>query len=292
MNPRISVIIPNYNRAPVISRALDSVLSQTLPATEIIVVDDGSTDQSVSFLRKTYPHIRLLQQQHRGVSAARNLGIKVASGDWLALLDSDDAWQPAKLEQQSKALMAHNDYKVIHTNETWIRNGKEINQLKKHRKYGGYIFQKCLPICAMSPSSVMFHQDVIEEVGLFNEKLPVCEDYDMWLRICCRFPVLFLDQALVIKYGGHGDQLSRQYWGMDRFRIQALAGILATDYLTEDDRNAAIKIMLEKISIYMKGARKHGNNYFVDEFLLLEQRYQPDKDINCIDLQREKAQFK
>ena len=263
-----------------INRALDSVLLQSLPAKEIIVIDDGSTDQSREFIRNKYPNIRLLTQENKGVSAARNFGMREASGDWFALLDSDDEWVPEKLEMQIMSLMNNSDYKVVHSNEIWIKNGKPLKQLKKHRKIGGYIFQHCLPLCAISPSSIMIHRDIINEVGLFDESLPVCEDYDMWLRICCRFPVLFLDQALIIKYGGHKDQLSQQYPGMDRYRIRALANILEKTYLKEDDREAAIKMILKKISIYINGARKHGNSQFVEEFRLLQQHYLIDPSIN------------
>ncbi len=276
MNPSISVIIPNYNRAHMIGRALDSVLLQSLPATEIIVVDDGSSDRSRGFIRDNYPNVQLLRQNHKGVSAARNSGIKKARGDWLALLDSDDAWVPEKLEKQYELLMDNKEYKVIHSNELWIRDGLPLRQMKKHRKFGGYIFQHCLPLCAMSPSSIMFHRDIIDEVGLFDEGMPVCEDYDMWLRICCRFSVLFIDQALIIKYGGHDDQLSKQHWGMDRYRIRALANILDKPYLQGDDRAAAIKMILKKISIYIQGAKKRGNTDLVDEFQLLQQNYLVD----------------
>ncbi|MFT5134548.1 MAG: glycosyltransferase involved in cell wall biosynthesis [Gammaproteobacteria bacterium] len=273
MNPDISVIIPNHNRAHIISRAIDSVLLQSLPAKEIIVVDDGSSDHSKEFIKTNYENIRLLTQEHKGVSAARNHGIREAKGDWIALLDSDDQWLPEKLELQYRAIMNNEEYKIVHCNETWIRNGKALKQMKKHRKHGGYIFHQCLPLCAISPSSVMIHRDVISDVGFFNELLPVCEDYDMWLRICCRYPVLLLEQALIVKFGGHSDQLSKQYWGMDRYRIQALANILNTDYLKTDEREAAIKMLLKKISIYLDGARKHANDQYVDEFESLQQHY-------------------
>ncbi len=273
MNPAISVIIPSYNRAHIISRAIDSVLSQTLPAAEIIVVDDGSSDHSERLIIEKYPDVRLLSQPHRGVSAARNLGITEAKGEWLALLDSDDAWLPEKLALQYTALMSDSRYKVSHTNETWIRNGLPLKQLKKHRKYGGYIFKHCLPLCAMSPSSTLIRRDIFDDVGLFDEDLPVCEDYDMWLRICSRYPVVFLDQALIIKYGGHEDQLSQQYWGMDRFRIRALANILDNGDLQADDYNAALKMLLDKTGIFLKGARKRGNEKFVNEFEVLQRQY-------------------
>ena len=240
---------------------------------EIIVADDGSTDHSQKLIENNYKNVQFVSQQHQGVSAARNRGIKQARGNWIALLDSDDAWKPEKLELQVQALAENIAFKVIHTNETWIRNGKSLRQMKKHRKYGGNIFKHCLPLCVISPSSVMIHQDIFDKVGYFDESLPVCEDYDYWLRMCCRFPVLFLDHALIIKYGGHEDQLSTKYWGMDRFRIQALVNILNTDYLIETDRRVAVEILLKKIDIYLKGARKRNNMLFVDEFQSIQERY-------------------
>ena len=240
---------------------------------EIIVADDGSTDHSQNLIETNYKNVQFVSQQHQGVSAARNRGIKQARGNWIALLDSDDAWKPEKLELQVQALAENISFKVIHTNETWIRNGEGLRQMKKHRKYGGNIFKHCLPLCVISPSSVMIHQDIFEKVGYFDESLPVCEDYDYWLRMCCRFPVLFLDQALIIKYGGHEDQLSTKYWGMDRFRIQALVNILNTDYLIETDRRVAVEILLKKIDIYLKGAKKRSNMLFVDEFQSIQERY-------------------
>jgi glycosyltransferase involved in cell wall biosynthesis len=240
---------------------------------EIIVADDGSSDHSQNLIENNYKNVQFVSQQHQGVSAARNRGIKQARGNWIALLDSDDAWKPEKLELQVQALAENIAFKVIHTNETWIRNGKSLRQMKKHRKYGGNIFKHCLPLCVISPSSVMIHQDIFDKVGYFDESLPVCEDYDYWLRMCCQFPVLFLDQALIIKYGGHEDQLSTKYWGMDRFRIQALVNILNTDYLIETDRRVAVEILLKKIDIYLKGARKRNNMLFVDEFQSIQERY-------------------
>ena len=162
---------------------------------------------------------------------------------------------------------------IAHSNETWYRQGKVLNQGKKHKKYGGNIFQHCLPLCAISPSSVMIHRKIFDQVGLFDENLPACEDYDMWLRICCRYPVLFLDEALTNKYGGHEDQLSRQHWGMDRFRIIALNKAIESGYLNNADRLAAVNMMLEKINIFLKGAEKHGENDYSSEFNALLKKY-------------------
>lgn len=252
----VSVVIPTYNRGYLLPRALESVLAQTRPAEEIIVVDDGSTDDTVDWVAHHYPEIQLVSQENRGVSAARNRAIEMARQGWIALLDSDDEWQPTKLERQLAELASHPDLLVCHTDEVWIRHHRRVNPKRKHAKYGGWIFPYCLPLCAMSPSSILIHRSVLDEVGLFDESLPACEDYDLWLRICARYPVLYLDEPLVIKYGGHPDQLSRRVWGLDRFRIHALEKILESGVLEVADREAALATLLEKIDIFVAGAER------------------------------------
>ncbi len=269
----VSVVIPTYNRVHLLERSLDSVLGQTQAADEIIVVDDGSTDNTVSTLKSMYPEVKLIQQDNLGVSAARNTGISSARHEWIALLDSDDVWHENKLERQITALKNAPEYLICHSDEIWIRNGVQVNQMNKHKKAGGHIFQHCLPLCAISPSAVMIHRSLFEEIGLFDETLAACEDYDLWLRICSRYPVLYIDEALITKHGGHDDQLSRQHWGMDRFRIQALNKIVSKSKLNDSDRDAAIKMMLNKINIYLAGAEKHGNTEHVDEFKLLLKKH-------------------
>lgn len=270
----ISVVIPTYNRRDSLARALDSVINQSRVAEEIIVIDDGSNDATASMVQTNYPAVTLLKQENQGVSAARNSGIKHAKGEWLALLDSDDCWHARKLEKQLDALDKQPEYRVAHTEEIWIRNGVRVNQMKKHQKYGGYIFRRCLPLCAISPSSSIIHRSVFSEVGLFDESLPVCEDYDMWLRISARYPVLFIDEALITKYGGHADQLSRRFWGMDRFRIRALEKILDENILGPEETKATVDSLLEKIDIYLAGAKKHNNTDSVDYMSGLLRRYQ------------------
>ena len=252
----ISVIIPTYNRVDVLQRALQSVVEQTYPATEIIVVDDGSTDNSAEMVNDLFPQVRYFKQDNHGVSHARNQGIKKAKGDWLAFLDSDDTWLPNKLASQVGALNDQPDFKICHTEEIWIRNGVRVNAMNKHKKIGGWIFQHCLPLCAMSPSSIMMHHSVLDNVGDFDESLPACEDYDLWLRLTANYPVLFLEEPLINKYGGHEDQLSHQYWGMDRFRIQALDNILKSANLGDENKQAATLMLLKKATLFMKGAAK------------------------------------
>ncbi len=269
----VSVIIPTYNRLAVLSRAVDSVLAQNRLADEVIIVDDGSNDGTIAWLEKTYAGLEVIRQKNKGVSAARNAGIKRAKGDWICLLDSDDSWHESKLEKQAEALARHSEYLIAHTDEVWYRNGVILNQRKKHKKHGGHIFQHCLPLCVISPSAVMIHRKLFDDVGLFDESLPTCEDYDMWLRACRKYPVLFLPTALTNKYGGHEDQLSRKYWGMDRFRIIALERIIESGHLCEEDRSAAVSMLLKKVDIFLKGVKKHGESQYSHIFKRLSEKY-------------------
>lgn len=263
----ISVIIPSYNRWHCLPRALDSVLEQTAAVREIIVVDDGSSDATAEQLARHYPQVTVLQQDNAGVSAARNAGIAAASGQWVALLDSDDVWHPSKLARQSAALQQSPEHRLCHCDELWIRNGVRVNPKNKHRKTGGWIFEHCLPLCAISPSAAIIRRDVFADIGLFDEDLPACEDYDYWLRLTHREPVLYIDEALLSKYGGHEDQLSRAHWGMDRFRIQVLLKLLKTASLQSAQREAAMTTLKSKLTVYTAGALKRGRGEEVQQLL-------------------------
>ena len=265
----ISVVIPSFNRKNTLSRSIDSVLKQTYKPSEIIVVDDGSTDGTRGFILSSYPNIKYFFQPKKGVSSARNKGILESSSEWIAFLDSDDEWMPQKLEKQKKQLEKHSGVFISHTNEIWIRNGVRVNQMKKHQKYGGYIFDKCLDICRMSPSSVLIHKRVISDIGVFDETLQVCEDYDLWLRITSKYSVLFEKELLIIKYGGHKDQLSKVKEGIEQFRIQSLEKILTTNYLTKDQFTTTKNMLIRKLSIYSKGLEKR--NKF-DELALVKKK--------------------
>jgi glycosyltransferase involved in cell wall biosynthesis len=254
----VSVVIPTHNRATVLPRALDSVYAQTHPPGEVIVVDDGSDDGTAELIRECYPCIRYLHQRNLGVSHARNRGIAGARFRWIALLDSDDAWLPGKLAAQRAALESAPGLRICHTEEIWIRRGRRVNPMRKHAKYGGRIFRHCLQRCVISPSSVIIHHSVFDEVGLFDTSLPACEDYDLWLRACARFPVCFVREPQIMKYGGHSDQLSRRFPAMDRFRIYALEKLLDSEQLGQDDRSAAVAMLSEKAGIYAAGAERRG----------------------------------
>ena len=252
---KISVIIPTYNRVFFLKRSIDSVLAQTLQPYEIIIVDDGSSDGTSAMIKKNYPNLNLIYQDNKGVSAARNIGDKASSGDWVCFLDSDDEWKKNKLSEQHIALEKNDTYSFCHSNEEWIKNGKKINQKKKHKKYGGDIFKQCLDMCRVSPSSVMINKDLLEDIGLFNENLIICEDYELWLRICSHYKVLFVDEPLIIKYGGHEGQLSNSCESIEYYRIKALEYLLLTK-MTDNKRREAVKMLLFKLHIYLNGFKK------------------------------------
>ncbi len=254
--PKVSVIIPTFNRADLLAQAIDSVLSQSYTDFELIVVDDGSTDATQALLSRYRERIRYLFQENRGVSAARNLGIKVARGRYICLLDSDDLWLRDKLKEQIRLMKGDPKIRVSYTDEVWIRGGKRVNQGKRHRKYSGWILRKLLPLCLISPSSVMIERGVFEEVGLFDESFPVCEDYDLWLRIGSRMPIYLIEKPLIVKRGGRADQLSQIDWGQDRFRIKALVKLLSEDGVGEKEKILAI--LEKKCRIYGQGCIKRG----------------------------------
>ncbi len=269
----VSVVIPTFNREATLGRAIESVLRQTFPPAEIIVVDDGSTDDSGKVVRRKFPQVRYFFQKNSGVSVARNRGILMSRHPFVAFLDSDDEWLPEKLNRQREALLKPNAPRICHSNEIWFRSGKRVNPKARHRKFGGYIYEKCLPLCCISPSSAVIHKSVFKTVGYFDPAFPVCEDYDLWLRVCARYPVLYIEDPLIKKYGGHDDQLSRAFWGMDRFRILALEKSLKANNLGVRQRRETLMMLIAKIQIYLKGAARRQKKIEVEKYLAKLQRY-------------------
>jgi glycosyltransferase involved in cell wall biosynthesis len=262
----ISVIIPTYNRSASLVRALDSVLAQQHKAQEIVVVDDGSSDstQELSVWQDYAGVVTYLRSEfNRGVSWARNWGVAHSRGDWLAFLDSDDQWHPAKLKEQLQWLGTHPDWRIVQTHEIWIRNGVRVNPPDTHRKVEGEQFARNLERCMITPSSVMVQRSLFDECGGFDESLPTCEDYDLWLKITSRYPVGLVDKYLLTRYGGHADQLSAAYPVMDRYRIESLHRLLQQAQLSSAQQSLVRKTLAKKASIVANGARKRGNE---DEF--------------------------
>ena len=254
----VSIVIPTHNRWPMVGEAVESVLAQTASRYELIVVDDGSTDETPRRLRDYGARITVLAQNRRGVAAARNLGVRHASGSYLAFLDSDDLWHPRKLQWQLDFMEGNPAVEICQTDEIWIRNGVRVNPRNKHRKPSGDIFRASLDLCLVSPSAVMMRRELFERAGGFDESLPVCEDYDLWLRIARDTEVPLIPEALVTRRGGHADQLSRSTWGFDRFRVTAIANLIEAG-LDPEKAGWALEAMTKKVTILAKGARKRGN---------------------------------
>ena len=270
--PLVSVIIPTYNRGWIVREAIDSVLEQDFSDYELIVVDDGSKDDTPAILEAYGNRITVLRQPNKGVSAARNRGIETTAGPLIAFLDSDDLWLPRKLSAQVKFFEDHPEAVINQTQESWIRNGIRVNPKKRHHKFSGMIFERSLALCLVSPSAVMLKRSLFGTVGVFDEQLPACEDYDLWLRISCRYPVDLIDTALVIKRGGHADQLSKAT-GLDKYRIRALLKIIDSDLLTPHQYQAAIATLKEKCEVYAGGCRKRGRDEEAEHFYQLARKY-------------------
>jgi glycosyltransferase involved in cell wall biosynthesis len=272
IEPQVSVIIPTYNRGWIIKEAIDSVLAQDYTEFELIVVDDGSTDHTSDVLDSYRNVIKVLSQKNKGVSAARNRGIAEASGKFIAFLDSDDIWLPQKLSVQIEFFNQTPDALICQTEEVWIRNGLRVNPKKRHKKPSGMIFKPSLELCLVSPSAVMIQRSLFDRVGEFDETLPACEDYDLWLRISCRFPIHLIDTPLIIKRGGHDDQLSKGA-GLDKFRIKAIEKIIKSGLLSDDQHRAAVKTLKNKCDIYAAGCRKRGREEEALYYTSLSKRF-------------------
>ena len=319
-----SVIIPTFNRCGLVREAVASACAQRGAEFEIIVVDDGSTDDTAADLGQHFaiavanstssdisrPHpdsfdrlrtgslpegegafwarhrtceqeyskrefgsqIRVIRTENRGVAAARNLGVAASRGELIAFLDSDDLWMPGKLAAQTTFFAARPEAEICQTEEIWIRNGVRVNPCAHHRKPSGDIFEPSLRLCLVSPSAVMLRRELFERVGGFDERLPVCEDYDLWLRIARDTPVWLIDRPLTIKRGGHADQLSRRFWGMDRFRVAALTQLLEQGQLTPPQRQATLSVLTNKCTILAKGAARRGRHAEAEMYAALPSR--------------------
>ena len=255
--PIVSVIIPAYNRGWMLKEAVDSVLSQEFYDFELIVTDDGSEDNTPDILASYGNRIKVIRQENKGVSSARNKGIASSSGSYIAFLDSDDLWLPGKLSTQLAFFESNPSAFICQTEEIWLKNGKRVNPGKRHKKVSGFFFEKSLELCMVSPSAVMVKRSLLDIVGLFDETLPACEDYDLWLRINCRHPIYLIDTPLIVKRGGHKDQLSGMH-SMDKYRIQSIIKLIENSLLSEDQQKLAIKILKEKCHVYSDGCRKRG----------------------------------
>ncbi|MDO9183984.1 MAG: glycosyltransferase, partial [Bacteriovorax sp.] len=194
-----------------------------------------------------------------GVSSARNFGVQQSSGNFLAFLDSDDEWLPHKLEEQFNFFKQNPALEIVYGQELWIRNGVRVNQRASHQKFGGWIFDKCVQLCFIAPSSVMFTKKLFLEMGGFDQDFVVCEDYDLWLKISSIYEIGYISNPIIIKHGGHEDQLSTKYVAMDMWRLKALFKILNIRKLSVEHIEIVMIAIRKKADLLMKGYQKHGN---------------------------------
>lgn len=269
--PQVSVIIPTYNRGWVLREAVESVLIQNYDDFELIVVNDGSTDDTRTILAD-YDGIAVLEQPNLGVSAARNAGAAHAGGTLVAFLDSDDVWQPQKLSVQVDFFRENPGALICQTQETWVRNGRRVNAGKRHQKQSGMFFERSLELCLVSPSAVMMKKTFFEAMGGFDESLPACEDYDLWLRINAHYPIHLIDRPLIVKRGGHQDQLSASP-GLDKYRIASIRKLLERGGLSPPQERAAVRVLKKKCRIYAQGCRKRGRTAEADDYQRLAEQY-------------------
>jgi len=271
--PLVSVIIPTFDRAPWVGEAIASVLAQTYSHLELIVVDDGSHDATPEAVKAFGPVLTYIWQPHAGVSAARNHGVEMTRGELVAFLDSDDLWLPGKIAAQVTLLQQQPHTHACYTDEIWIRHGVRVNPKHIHQKHSGWLFELSLPRCIISPSSIVLRRSLWDQLEGFDERLPACEDYDLWLRLTLVTPVLLLPERLIVKRGGHADQLSRCVPVLDQYRITALEKILAAP-LALSQRQAVLAQLLQKCRVVAQGARKPQHEARWATYSAKAQRYQ------------------
>jgi len=257
---QVTVVIPAHNRRLELERAVESVRAGRVQPSELIVVDDGSTDGTAEWLEAQTDIRALVHPRNRGVAAARNSGINAAESAWIALLDSDDWWLPDHLERLAQHAADNPACRIVQTRERWFRGGKRVNPRVHHVPPTGDIFEPSLSLCLVSSSAVLFERSLFDEVGGYDARMPACEDYDLWLRMALRASVDLVDVETIEKEGGRDDQLSRRFWGMDRFRVYSMAKLLASGRLTEAQASATRAVCLKKLEVLAGGAGKRGRD--------------------------------
>ncbi|MCA1933096.1 MAG: glycosyltransferase family 2 protein [Calditerrivibrio sp.] len=252
----VSVVIPVYNRTGLLKSSIESVLSQNYKNFQILVIDDGSSFETFDALKPYISFIEYIKlDKNYGVSYSRNIGIKRSKYEWIAFLDSDDIWLPNKLIIQTE-FMKKNNFLVSHTDEYWFKIDRFVNQRGKHSRYGGDIFANSLDFCRISPSSVMIHRSVFDNVGLFDENLKVCEDYDLWLRITNRYVVGYLPIKTIIKISHNDPQLSLSTPHLEYYRLLSLTKFIKRNKLSYFRKKSAIMELGKKYDIVKAGIDK------------------------------------
>ncbi|MBF0503854.1 MAG: glycosyltransferase [Candidatus Omnitrophica bacterium] len=209
MTPKVSVIIPTYNRGQYITQAIESVLSQTFLDYEIIVIDDGSTDNTQEILKKYKNEIKSIRHENQGISKTRNSAINQSCGEYLAFLDSDDYWTSEKLAQQVKVLDSHPNVGIVYARMPIINEkGEKIGM--KPAGVSGKNFKELLEVWGDLPtSSIMVRRDCFTKAGLFDVSLDTMEDIDMWIRIAQFYDLYEIENKVLAYYRRHDEQITK-----------------------------------------------------------------------------------
>jgi len=274
--PSVSVIIPTYERWALLAQAANSVFGQRVSPRELVVVDDGSTDRTAEYCESLsgHPGFSYISISHSGKPGkVRNAGARLAKGEYLAFLDSDDLWKPEKLARQIEFFKENPEIRICHTREIWQRGEKIVSQAGQRQRRSGEIFADALEKCIIGPSTVMMRRELFEELGGFREELEIAEDYELWLRLTAKYPVGYLDEPLTIKRGGHPDQLSEKYGQIEIFRIRALLLNLEAGTFTGNKRELAAGELACKCRIYAQGCEKRGKQEEARRYREIAGRY-------------------
>lgn len=263
----VDVIIPTFNRAYILPRSIESVLNQSYRHFMLHIVDDGSSDETLSVLEKyrKHPQVEIYHQENKGVSSARNLAGLSSKSPWISFLDSDDEWMPNKLEVQMKYLQEHPECSFLHSEELWIRNGVRVNPKQKHQKNNDNIFERSLEFCLISPSTVIMKKELFLKHQGFNEHFTVCEDYDLWLKILVKNDIGFIATPLIEKHGGHADQLSTKFVAMDYWRIKSLVNLFKSSDVSEGQKEKIKNVIMKKSDLLLKSYLKYENQKHFNE---------------------------
>jgi len=249
--PRVSVVIPTCNRAHDVCDAIDSALGQTFRDLEVLVVDDGSTDDTPEVIRRRFgsePRLELLRQANAGAGAARNRGIRRARGEYVAFLDSDDLWLPEKLELQIAHLDAHPAAGLVFCDLFFEEPGRRVRRFEATRFAGDTslrgLVERGFPLCT---PAVVARRQALLEVGLFDETLRCAQDWDLWIRLLARTPAVYVDRPMGI-VRRRGGNLSRD-WQLEKWRC----------WLRVWEKNAAVLLAAGCSARHLRARRAHAH---------------------------------
>jgi glycosyltransferase involved in cell wall biosynthesis len=237
--PNISVVIPLYNAEKYIGDTLESVLAQTYSTFEIIVVNNSSTDSSLDIVKK-YSDVKVISQENQGPSVARNKGVALSKGDFIAFLDADDLWVPDKLKIQMEYFNNNPQVGLVYSKYTSVRNGK-ILRTRPQNGYSGWIFTKLLYKSIIQTSTVMVKRECLDAVGPYDESFSLGDEYDMFLRIAKKFQCGFVDKGL-IRYRIHDNNTSKNVFLFDKENL----GVYKKIYNNFTDLDGKQKRILRK----------------------------------------------